>query len=137
MIRAFAGEARPEAFLLKILFTSVTREPGTREEILHRPSSPELRWAVSWRRSADGPVLFGAGLGLAGVFCGVTNCPLTSILLAYELVRRGRSAALYTVLCGLLYAVGVLQSVRRPEDSLFQFLGAEYCRKPLTASYYI
>ena len=28
---------------------------------------------------------FGAGAGMVALFCGVTNCPLTSILLAYEL----------------------------------------------------
>ncbi|MGN0967835.1 MAG: chloride channel protein, partial [Oscillospiraceae bacterium] len=28
---------------------------------------------------------FGAGLGMVSLFCGVTNCPLSSLLLALEL----------------------------------------------------
>ena len=35
VIRAFAGEARPEAFLLKILFTSVTLGAGYKLSLIH------------------------------------------------------------------------------------------------------
>ena len=41
-----------------------------------------------------GPLLglsqsFGGALGMTAVFCGATNCPITSILLAYELFGGG------------------------------------------------
>ena len=39
---------------------------------------------------------FAAGLGMTAVFCGVTNSPLTSILLAYELFG-GQSLALFAL----------------------------------------
>lgn len=32
---------------------------------------------------------FGGALGTVAAFCGVTNCPLSSILLAYELFGGG------------------------------------------------
>ena len=31
------------------------------------------------------PIGFGAALGICGLFCGVTNCPLTAIVLSFEL----------------------------------------------------
>ena len=39
---------------------------------------------------------FAAGLGMVSVFCGVTNSPLTSLLLAYELFG-GDSLALFAL----------------------------------------
>ena len=38
---------------------------------------------------------FGAGLGMVSLFCGVTNCPVTSLLLAVELFA-GDSPGLLT-----------------------------------------
>lgn len=54
-----------------------------------------------------GPILglphaFSGALGMAAVFCGATNCPLTSILLAFELFG-GESLPLYALCCGVSY----------------------------------
>ena len=45
---------------------------------------------------------FGAGLGMVSVFCGVTNCPLSSILLAYELFG-GRGLPLFALAIAVSY----------------------------------
>ena len=83
--RAMAGNALPLAFLLKMLFTAVTLGSGYKGgEIV-----PVLFTGSTFGCIAA-PLLglnpsFGAGVGLVAVFCGVTNCPLSSLLLSVEL----------------------------------------------------
>ena len=99
---ALTGDARPEAFLLKILFTAVTLGAGFRGgEIV-----PVLFTGATFGCVA-GPLVglspsVGGALGMAGVFCGATNCPISSILLAYELFG-GQSLPLFALCCGVSY----------------------------------
>lgn len=83
--RAMAGNARPEAFLLKILFTAITIGAGFKGgEIV-----PAFFVGATFGCFLGGLIgidpSFSAALGLVALFCGVTNCPLTSLLLAMEL----------------------------------------------------
>ncbi|MEG1874448.1 MAG: chloride channel protein [Angelakisella sp.] len=103
--RAMAGTAVPAAFLLKILFTAITLGSGYKGgEVV-----PVL-FTGSTFGCVAAPLLglqpsFGAALGLVSVFCGVTNCPLTSILLSVELF--GAQGLLYF---GLAAAVAYMLS---------------------------
>ena len=100
--RMLAGETIPEAFLLKILFTAVTLGAGFRGgEIV-----PVLFTGCAFGTWV-GPMLglphgFSGALGMAAVFCGATNCPLTSILLAFELFG-GEGLSLFALCCGVSY----------------------------------
>lgn len=91
---ATMGQARPEAFLLKMLFTAITLGVGFKGgEIV-----PVFFTGATFGCAAA-PLLglhpsFGAGLGMVSLFCGVTNCPITSLLLAMELF--GGSEGLFT-----------------------------------------
>ena len=82
---AMAGSVRPEAFLAKIVLTALTLEAGYKGgEIV-----PSFFVGACFGCLA-GPVLglpasFGAAVGLASLFCGVTNCPAASLLMALEL----------------------------------------------------
>ncbi len=82
---AIKGQVRPEAFFLKMLFTALTLEAGFKGgEIV-----------PSFFVGATFGCLFGQLLGISpslcaavamvAVFCGVTNCPITSMLIAFEL----------------------------------------------------
>ena len=100
--RLLAGDTIPEAFLLKILFTALTLGAGFRGgEIV-----PVLFTGCAFGVWA-GPMLglphgFAGALGMAGLFCGATNCPLSSILLAFELFG-GNGLPLYALCCGTSY----------------------------------
>ena len=100
--RMLAGDTIPEAFLLKILFTALTLGAGFRGgEIV-----PVLFTGCAFGVWA-GPLLglphgFSGALGMAATFCGATNCPLTSILLAYELFG-GHGLTLYALCIGVSY----------------------------------
>lgn len=82
---ALEGQSRPEAFLLKMLFTAVTMGSGFKGgEIV--PSyfvGATMGCTVSALLGMPAPLC--AGLGMVGVFCGVTNAPLASLLLSVEL----------------------------------------------------
>lgn len=99
---AVAGQAVPWAFLLKILFTALTLGAGFKGgEIV-----PAFFTGATFG-CVVGPLLglpapFSAAAGMTAVFCGATNCPLTSILLSYELFG-GRGLALYAVVCAVSY----------------------------------
>ena len=85
ILRAMDGQARPEAFLLKILLTAATLGAGFKGgEIV-----PTFFIGATFG-NVMGSLLglhpsFGAGLGIVALFCGVTNCPLTSLLISVEL----------------------------------------------------
>lgn len=83
--KAVEGEAVLWAFALKLLFTAVTLGGGYKGgEIV-----PALFVGASFGFSAavllGMPVSLGAALGMTALFCGVTNCPISSLLLAFEL----------------------------------------------------
>lgn len=83
------GTAKPEAFLLKLVFTAVTLAAGFKGgEVV-----PSFFVGAAFGCAA-GPLVgveagFAAAIGLICVFCGVTNCPLASIFLAVELFGEG------------------------------------------------
>ena len=83
--RAIQGNVEPLAFVWKIVFTALTLEAGFKGgEIV-----------PSFFVGATFGCLFGhivgispslcAAVGMMSVFCGVTNCPITSMLIAFEL----------------------------------------------------
>lgn len=82
---AIEGHARPEAFLLKIVFTAVTLGAGFKGGEIVPVFFTGATFGCVAAPLLGLPASFGAGLGMVSVFCGVTNCPLTSILLALEL----------------------------------------------------
>lgn len=102
---ALEGNAKPWAFLVKLLFTAVTLSAGYKGgEIV--PSffiGATLGCTVAGLLGMS-PAL-GAALGLVGVFCGVTNAPLAAILLSIELF-----GAEYLPLFGVVAAVSFMLS---------------------------
>ncbi len=83
--RAVNGEAVPYAFILKILFTAITIEAGFRGgEIV-----PSFFIGATLGCTFGSIIGFSpsvcAAVGLIALFCGVTNCPITSLLISFEL----------------------------------------------------
>lgn len=100
--RLLAGETIPEAFALKILFTALTLGAGFRGGEI----TPALFTGCAFGTWV-GPMLglphsFSGALGMAAVFCGITNCPISSVFLALELFG-GDGLPLYALCCGISY----------------------------------
>ena len=117
---ALNGEARPEAFFIKILFTALTLAAGFKGGEIVPAFFCGATFGCFYGTLLGIPASFAAALGLVSVFCGVTNCPLTSILLAYELFWRSGTSALCAGNCSQLYAFRVQRVVPCPKKSSTQ-----------------
>ena len=118
---AIGGQARPEAFLLKMLFTTVTLGAGFKGgEIV-----PVFFTGATFGCVA-GPLLgldpsLSAAIGMIAVFCGVTNCPLSSILLAAELFG-GRGFPLFALACAVSYMLSGYIGLYTEQDIVYSKL---------------
>lgn len=79
------GSVQPFTFLLKMVFTALTLGAGFKGgEIV-----PSFCIGAAFGALAGEwlglPVSLAAACGMAGVFCGVTNCPITALLISFEL----------------------------------------------------
>ena len=122
--RMLAGEIVPVAFLLKMVFTGLTLGAGFRGgEIV-----PALFVGCAFGTWA-GPMLglsssFAGSLGMAAVFCGATNCPLSSMLIAYELFG-GHSLPLYALCCAVSYRLSGYYGLYSAQKILYSKLSLE------------
>lgn len=83
--RALTGEVHWYAFLAKILFTSVTLAGGFKGgEIVPTFFIGATFGCLCGQILSLSPSLC-AAVGMAALFCGVTNCPIASLLIAMEL----------------------------------------------------
>ena len=101
---ALGGNAKPEAFILKIIFTAITIAAGFKGgEIV-----PAF-FIGSTFGCLMGDILgidpgFAAAIGFIAVFCGITNCPLASLFLAVE-VFGGDWILIFALICAISYVM--------------------------------
>ena len=83
--KAISGETVPEAFLLKMIFTAITLSCGFKGgEIVPTLFVGATFGCLFGQTTGISPSLT-AACGMAAVFCGVTNAPISSLLLSFEL----------------------------------------------------
>ena len=125
---ALKGEARQEAFLIKIIFTALTLGAGFRGgEIV--PSF----FIGSTFGCVIGAILglhpsFAAAIGLVAVFCGVTNCPLSSIILSIELFG-GDGIVFFTLACGVSYMLSGYYGLYSEQKIMYSKVKPEFIDK--------
>lgn len=79
------GSVRPETFFLKMLFTAITLGAGFKGgEIVPSFFTGAAFGCLFGNLTGFSPSLC-AAVGMTSVFCGVTNCPITSLLISFEL----------------------------------------------------
>ncbi len=79
------ASVRPEAFLLKMIFTAVTMGCGFKGGEIVPTLFIGATLGGTVAAAVGFGVPFGAAVGMIAMFCGVTNCPITSIILGIEL----------------------------------------------------
>lgn len=97
---ALAGKASPLDFLMKMLFTALTLEAGFKGGEIVPTFYIGSTFGCFLGNLLRLPAPFSASLGLLSLFCGVTNCPITSVFLAIELF--GDSGLLWYLLCAAI-----------------------------------
>ena len=119
------GSAHWPDFLLKLLFTAITLSAGFKGgEVV-----PSFFVGATFG-CVMGPLLgipsgFAAALGLVAVFCGATNCPLASIILAVELYGDG-GLLYYALSCGISYMLSGYYGLYSSQTILYSKLRAEF-----------
>ncbi len=94
------GNVRYEAFALKIVFTAITVATGFKGgEIIPTMFIGATMGGTIATLLGMNPGM-GAALGIAALFCGVTNCPLGTMVLCVELF--GSEGMLFFALCGII-----------------------------------
>ena len=121
----YEGEAKPAAFLLKMLFTAVTLSAGFKGgEIV-----PTFFVGATFGCVA-GPLLgvpaqFAAAVCLVGTFCGAVNCPLASVILSVELFGS-ESIIYFAAVCFISYMLSGYSGLYSEQKIIYSKLKAEY-----------
>ena len=124
---AVEGEVRvPWAFLLKMVFTALTLGAGFRGgEIV-----PSLAIGATFG-CVMGPVLgldpaFGAAIAMIAVFCGVVNCPISSVFLAIEMFGGEgiKGLPFFALACALSFLLSGNHSLYSSQNIIFSKLEA-------------
>ena len=89
VFRALDGEAVWYAFILKIIFTAITIEAGFRGGEIVPSFFIGATFGCCFGQLIGFSPSTCAAIGLISMFCGVTNCPITSMLLSFELFGAG------------------------------------------------
>jgi H+/Cl- antiporter ClcA len=123
--QALQGEAKPEAFLLKVLFTALTLATGFKGGEIVPAFFCGATFGCFYGALLGLPSSFAAAAGMTAVFCGVTNCPLTSILLSYELFG-GEGLPLYALCCAVSYMLSGYSGLYHAQKIVYSKLRPEY-----------
>lgn len=115
---ALAGRSAPDAFFWKTILTALTLGAGFKGgEIVPIFAVGSSFGCVAASALGVDPTL-GAALGMVGVFCGATNCPLTSIVLSVELFGA-QNALLFAIVCGVAFATSGRVGLYRSQRALY------------------
>lgn len=122
---AIHGEANPYAFALKIIFTCITLSCGFRGgEIV-----PSFFIGATFGCTFGGLIGldpgFGAAIGLVCFFCGVVNCPLTSLVLSIELFGAS-GILLFAIGCAVSYMLSGYYSLYSEQKIIYSKLRPHY-----------
>jgi H+/Cl- antiporter ClcA len=119
------GQAKPFAFLLKILFTSITLSAGFKGgEVI-----PSFFIGACFGCTV-GPLLgipagFAAAVGLISVFCGAVNCPIASLILSIELF--GSAYLVYfAIACAISYTLSGYVGLYSSQKIVYSKIKAEF-----------
>jgi H+/Cl- antiporter ClcA len=87
--KCFEGEGLPWDFLMKILFTTVTLEAGFKGGEIVPTLTIGAAFGSFFAFLFGQPVGLMTACGMLGLFVGVTNCPISTLLLGFELFGYG------------------------------------------------
>ncbi len=119
------GKARPEAFLLKLLFTAITLSAGYKGGEVVPSFFVGATFGCVAAPFLGIPAGFGAALGLVGVFCGATNCMFSSIILSVELFGM-EGLLFFALVCSISYMLSGYSGLYSSQTILYSKVRAKY-----------
>lgn len=123
------GEADWYSFLLKILLTAMTMKAGFKGgEIVPSFCIGATLGCVLGQLFGISPSLC-AACGMVAVFCSVTNCPLASILIAFEMFGF-EGASFYLIAVSLSYAASGYYGLYKDQKIVYSKYKAKFVNHP-------
>ncbi|MBQ4523577.1 MAG: chloride channel protein [Lachnospiraceae bacterium] len=126
--KAIHGEAEWFAFLLKILFTAVTLGCGFKGGEIVPSFFIGATFGCVVAPLLGIPAGFGAALGMIGVFCGVVNCPLASIILSIEMFGS-QSLIFFAIISAVSFMLSGRYSLYSSQKIIYSKLKPEYVNR--------
>ena len=122
------GQARPLDFLWKMILTAVTMRAGYRGgESVPAFSVGATFGCVAGQLLGFQPEL-AAAAGMVALFCGVTNCPITSMLISFELFGFS-GVAYYLIAISISYSLSGYYSLYKDQTIVYSKYKAKYINK--------
>ena len=122
------GQTRPLDFFWKILLTALTMRAGFRGgEIVPSFCIGATFGCLMGHLIGLSPSICAAA-GMAALFCGVTNCPITSILIAFELFGF-RGVSYYLIAVSISYAVSGYYGLYKDQTIVYSKYKAKYINR--------
>ncbi len=118
------GQVRPEAFALKLIFTVITISSGYKggEIVPTFFIGATLGGLIGSLIGLD--VSFAAAIGLIALFCGVTNCPIASVMLSVEVFGTAGILPFVTA-CAVSYMLSGYYGLYSSQKIMYSKLRAE------------
>lgn len=128
IVSSFSEKPFVFAFAVKIIFTVVTLGSGFKGGEIF-----PVFFIGSSFGSVFAPLIgldcsVGAGLGMVALFCGVTNCPVASILLAIELFGS-EGIGIYVLVCAVSYMLSGYRGLYSEQKILYSKIKTKYINK--------
>lgn len=122
---AIEGKVFIGAFLLKIIFTAFTLGAGFKGgEIVPSFFTGATFGNVVAKFIGLNPS-FGAGIGMVAVFCGVTNCPVSSLILSVEMFGAGE-LLFFAIVCSVSYMLSGYTGLYSEQKIVYSKIRTEF-----------
>lgn len=126
--RAMEGEVRPEAFLLKMILTAITLGCGFKGGEIVPSFFVGATFGALFGQMIGMPMDLCAACGMAAVFCGVTNCPISTLFISFEMF--GFEGMLYYVIAvSVSYMVSGYTGLYHSQKIMYSKVKTEYINR--------
>ena len=122
---AILGTARPEAFIIKIIFTAITVSAGFKGGEIVPAFFVGATFGCVFGSLLGLDAGFSAAMGFVGLFCGVVNCPVASMLLSLE-VFGSEGMLFFAIVCGVSYMMSGYSGLYKSQKIIYSKLNGEY-----------
>ena len=122
------GKARPLDFVWKIILTAITMRAGFRGGEIVPAFCVGATFGCVMGQLLGFPPVVAAAAGMVALFCGVTNCPITSMLISFELFGFA-GVSYYLIAISISYALSGYYSLYKDQTIVYSKYKAKYINR--------
>ena len=128
--RAINGRARPLDFVWKMVLTAITMRAGFSGGEIVPGFCIGATFGCVCGQIIGFPPELAAAAGMVAVFCGITNCPVTSMLISFELFGF-EGVSYYLIAISISYALSGYYGLYKDQTIVYSKYKAKYVNKKI------